>query len=292
MKKRKLTLTQKNNMVGYGFIALWFIGIVFFFLIPAVKTFIYSFSEVSVSKAGMKTVWVGMENYIQALRVDPNYVRSLVTSVGGMIAQVPIIVLFSMFIAVVLNQKFKGRGFARVLFFLPVIIASGISIQILSANGMSTDVGGNETMFMFKVSLFPEGMESSGIMLYIQEMVNQVFNITWKSGIQILLFLSGLQTIPSSFYEVSSLEGATAWEEFWKITFPLLSPYSLLCVVYTIIDAFTDSQNQVMVLIKSYFDSFDYGVSSAMSWVYFAVILVVILLVQKVIFRHVVYMEE
>lgn len=292
MKIKKLTLTQKNDMVGYGFISIWLIGIIFFFLIPAFQTLIYSFSEVSVTKAGMKTAWVGVENYHQALRVDPNYIRNLANAIVGMVAQVPIIVLFSMFMAVVLNQKFKGRGFARVLFFLPVIIASGISIQILSANGMSTDVSGNETMFMFQVSLFPEGMEGSGIMMYIQNLINQIFNITWKSGIQILLFLSGLQTVPSSFYEVSSLEGATPWEEFWKITFPLLSPYSLLCVVYTIIDTFTDSQNQVMSLIKTYFDSFEYGVSSAMSWIYFIVILAVILIVNKIVFRNVVYMED
>lgn len=292
-KKRKgLSLTQRNNMVGYGFIAIWLIGIIFFFVIPALHTLIYSFSEVTVSKTGMQTSWVGLENYKEAIRVDPNYVRYLLTSLIGMFAQVPIIVLFSMFIAVVLNQKFKGRGMARVLFFLPVIIASGISIQILSANGMSTDVSGTETMFMFKVSLFPEGMEGNGILMYIQNLINQIFNITWKSGIQILLFLSGLQTVPSSFYEVSGLEGATPWEEFWKITFPLLSPYSLLCVVYTIIDTFTDSSNQVMVLIKTYFDSFEYGVSSAMSWIYFIVILLIILLVQKIIFRNVVYMED
>lgn len=292
-KKRKgLSLTQRNNMVGYGFIAIWLIGIIFFFVIPALHTLIYSFSEVTVSKAGMQTAWVGLQNYNEAIRVDPNYVRYLLTSLVGMFAQVPIIVLFSMFIAVVLNQKFKGRGMARVLFFLPVIIASGISIQILSANGMSTDVSGTETMFMFKVSLFPEGMEGNGILMYIQNLINQIFNITWKSGIQILLFLSGLQTVPSSFYEVSGLEGATPWEEFWKITFPLLSPYSLLCVVYTIIDTFTDSSNQVMVLIKTYFDSFEYGVSSAMSWIYFIVILLIILLVQKIIFRNVVYMED
>lgn len=292
-KKRKgLSLTQRNNMVGYGFIAIWFIGIVFFFVIPALHTLIYSFSDVTVSKSGMETAWIGLENYHKALRVDPNFVRNLVTSLGAMVAQVPIVVLFSMFIAVVLNQKFKGRGLARVLFFLPVIIASGISIQILSANGMSTDVSGNDTMFMFRVSLFPEGMEGNGILLYIQTLINQIFNITWKSGIQILLFLSGLQTVPSSFYEVSGLEGATPWEEFWKITFPLLSPYSLLCVVYTIIDTFTDSSNQVMVLIKTYFDSFEYGVSSAMSWIYFIVILIVILLVNKIIFKNVVYMED
>lgn len=292
-KKRKgLSLTQKNDMVGYGFIGMWLIGIIFFFILPAFQTLIYSFSEVTVSKAGMVTEWVGIKNYSDAFTVDPNYVRQLLTSLGTMVAQVPIIVLFSMFIAVVLNQNFKGRGLARVLFFLPVIIASGISIQILSANGMSTDVSGTETMFMFKVSLFPEGMEGNGILMYIQELINQIFNITWKSGIQILLFLSGLQTVPSSFYEVSSLEGATQWEEFWKITFPLLSPYSLLCVIYTIIDAFTDSSNQVMVIIKSYFDNFEYGISSAMSWVYFIVILLIILLVNKIIFRNVVYMED
>ncbi len=292
MKRKRLTLTQKNNMVGYGFIAIWLIGAIFFFIIPVIHTLIYSFSKVSVNKEGMQTVFLGLDNYKQALLVNPDFTRNLVTSVRDMIGQVPVIVLFSMFIAVVLNQKFRGRGLARVLFFLPVIIASGISIQILTQNGMSTDVSGQDTMFMFKATVFPEGMGTSDIMMYLQNLINQIFNICWKSGIQILLFLSGLQTIPQSYYEVSSLEGATPWEEFWKITFPLLSPFSLLCVVYTIIDSFTDSSNVVMSIIKGQFDSFEYGLSSAMSWVYFVVILLIILLVQKIVFRNVVYMED
>lgn len=292
MKRKKLTLTQKNDMVGYGFIAIWLIGAIFFFIMPAVSTLVYSFSDVSVTKEGMQTAWIGIENYREALLVDPLFVRNLCNSMLGMLGQVPILVLFSMFIAVVLNQKFRGRAVARVLFFLPVIIASGISIQILTENGMSTNVTGEDTAFLFSVSVFPEEMGNSPILMYLQTLINQIFNICWKSGIQILLFLSGLQTIPQSYYEVSSLEGATSWEEFWKITFPLLSPFSLLCVVYTIIDSFTDSTNQVMVLIKTYFDGFDYGVSSAMSWIYFLVILIVILLVQKIIFRNIVYMED
>lgn len=292
MKRRKLTLTQKNDMVGYGFIAIWLIGLIFFFIIPVIHTLIYSFSKVTVSREGMQTAYLGWANYKQALLVNPDFTRNLVSAVKSMVAQVPIIVLFSMFIAVVLNQNFKGRAVARVLFFLPVIIASGISIQILTQNGMSTDVSGQDTMFMFKATIFPEGMEGSELLTYIENLINQIFNICWKSGIQILLFLSGLQTIPKSYYEVSSLEGATPWEEFWKITFPLLSPFSLLCVVYTIIDSFTDSANQVMTVIKGQFDAFEYGLSSAMSWLYFLVILIIILLVQKIIFRNVVYMED
>jgi len=292
MKKRKLSLTQKNDMVGYGFIAIWLIGAIFFFLIPVITTLIYSFSEVTVTREGMQTAFIQWENYENALLVNPDFTRSLWESLVAMVGQVPVIVLFSMVIAVILNQDFKGRGLARVLFFLPVIIASGISIQILTQNGMSTDVSGEETMFMFKATIFPEGMGETGILAYLQQLVNQIFNICWKSGIQILLFLSGLQTVPKSYYEVSSLEGATPWEEFWKITFPLLSPFSLLCVVYTIIDTFTDSSNRVMSLIKGAFDGLDYGLSSAMSWVYFLVILIVVLLVNKIIFRNVVYMED
>lgn len=292
MKKRRLSLTEKNNMVGYGFISIWLIGAIFFFIIPVITTLIYSFSDVTVTKEGMKTAFVGWKNYQQALLINPDFTRNLWESLVAMVGQVPIIVLFSMVIAVILNQNFRGRGVARVLFFLPVIIASGISIQILTQNGMSTDVSGQDTMFMFKATIFPAEMGSSPVITYLQNLVNQIFNICWKSGIQILLFLSGLQTVPKSYYEVSSLEGATPWEEFWKITFPLLSPFSLLCVIYTIIDTFTDSSNIVMTLIKSAFDGLDYGLSSAMSWVYFVVILLVVLLVQKIIFRNVVYMED
>ena len=295
MKKGKSKLIERRNNVGYFFIALWIIGVIFFFLKPAIQTLIYAFSDVIV-KDNMATTFIGLENFRKILFEDIDYVRDLTSSLTDMLYEVPIIVIFSMFIAGILNQEFKGRTFARVLFFLPVIIASGISIEILSSNGMSTDVSGKDTVFMFKTVMLENTLAeigiSSSLVSYFAGLINRIFNICWKSGIQILLFLAGLQTVPKSYYEVSSMEGATAWEEFWKITFPLLSPYTLVCVVYTIIDSFTYYQNKIMMLIKTSYDAQKYGYSAAESWLYFVVILVILLLVTKLIFRNVVHIDE
>lgn len=295
-KKFKLTLEQKNGLVGYMFISIWLIGFIFFFALPALESFIYSFSNVKVSTSGMQTTFIGYTNFKDALFSDPDYLRQLIGSLKNMVYQVPIIAMFSMFIAIILNQKFKGRTFARVLFFLPVIIASGVCIEILKEAGMSTDINGADTIYLFKATALQDILAQAGIneavVNYFTSLVNSIFDISWKSGIQILLFLAGLQTVPSSYYEVSSLEGASKWEEFWKITFPLLSPITLVCVIYTIIDSFTYYDNPIMQLIKKSMDALKYGYSAAESWLYFIVIFIILILVSKVIFKNVVYSEE
>ena len=205
-----------------------------------------------------------------------------------------------MFIAQILNQKFVGRTAARIVFFLPVIIASGVLLEILSLIGMDTSVSleGSSNIFTFQnESVLLKVMDQSGISPeitgYLKGLVGNIFDITWKSGIQIILYISGLQSIPKSYYEVSSMEGATAWEEFWKITFPLLSPTTLVCVVYTIIDSFTFYQNQVMRLIdENNMASGNSGIGSAMAWMYFLIIGIILVLVVKVIFAKTVYTEE
>jgi ABC-type sugar transport system permease subunit len=244
----------------------------------------------------MSTTFIGTGNYESALLVDADYNKNLVSSIKSMLTEVPIITMFSMMIACILNQKFRGRTFARVLFFLPVIIASGVVIQILTNGGMSTDVTGKDTVYALKqVSLkdiLTQAGFSTGVIKFLTDLMSSIFQVVWKSGIQIILFLAGLQTIPASYFEVSSLEGATKWEEFWKITFPLLSPMTLVTVIYTIIDSFTYIQNLAMTTIKANFDALKYGLSAAESWLYFVIIFVVIILVTKIVFKNTVYTEE
>lgn len=297
MKKRKgLTLSQRRDRIGYVFILPWIIGFIFLFMVPAVQSLMYSFSNVNVTANGMKLDFIGFDNFIKAFTQDAEFPRELVNSIGTMIYEVPIIAFFSMFIAGMLNQKFKGRTAARILFFLPVIIASGATIEILTQGGMSTSVSGGTSIYMSYDNALFDMLMNAGFNMqlvdYLTAIVSKIFDITWKSGIQILLYLSALQGIPSSYYEVSSLEGATAWEEFWKITFPLLSPMTLVCVIYSIIDSFTDYQNTVMQLVDKSYKALNYGYSAAQAWVYFLLIFIIIGLVNKLIFRNTVYTEE
>lgn len=295
-KRFKLTLEQKNACIGYAFISLWLIGFIAFFLLQAFDSLVYSFSKVSVTTKGMKTVWTGFTNYQNALFVDADYNRNLIGSIKSMLTEVPIITMFSMMIACILNQKFRGRTFARLLFFLPVIIASGVVIQILANGGMATDITGKDTVYALKgISLkdiLTQAGFSTDIVKFLTDLMSSIFQVVWKSGIQIILFLAALQTIPASFFEVSSIEGATKWEEFWKITFPLISPMTLVAVIYTIIDSFTYIQNLAMATIKVNFDKLNYGLSAAESWMYFLVIFIIIMLVTKLVFRNTVYTEE
>lgn len=186
------------------------------------------------------------------------------------------------------------------MFFLPVIIASGVVIEILTKTGMSTTVnlGSQSNIFTFQeesaiIKILNQSGLSQTVITYLKSLVSNIFDITWKSGIQILLYLSALQSIPKSYYEVSSMEGATPWEEYWKITFPLLMPMTLVCVVYTIIDSFTYYQNEVMQLIDSNnMASGNAGIGSAISWVYFLIIGIILVLIAKFIFGKASSSEE
>lgn len=299
-RKAAAALSERQARAGYWFILPWVIGVIFLFLVPVITSLIYSFSDVSVRAGGIKLDFEGFKNYIYIFRKDPDFIPALLDSLKDMLYQVPIIAFFGMFIAQILNQKFVGRTLSRVMFFLPVIIASGVILEILSKTGMSTTVSLNESSNVFtfqEESIIIKVLNQSGlspaIIDYLKSLVGNIFDITWKSGIQILLYLSALQGIPKSYYEVSSMEGATAWEEYWKITFPLLSPMTLVCVIYTIIDSFTYYQNKVMLLIdQNGVATGNAGIGAAMAWTYFLIIAIILVLIVKFVFAKTVYTEE
>ncbi|MDP4132602.1 MAG: sugar ABC transporter permease [Bacillota bacterium] len=299
-KKAAAALSLRQAKTGYWFILPWMIGAFFLFLIPVLSSLVYSFCEVGAKAGGIRLNFVGFDNYAYIFTKDENFLPYLTGSLKDMLYQVPIIAFFSMFIAQMLNQKFFGRTVSRILFFLPVIIASGVTLEILKTTGMSTTVSLNQSSNIFTYqdnSVILEFLNESGlsnsVIEYLKNIVGSIFDITWKSGIQILLYLSALQGIPKSYYEVSSLEGATAWEEYWKITFPLLSPMTLVCVIYTIIDSFTYYQNKIMKMIDANgVSSGKAGIGSAVAWTYFLVIIIILVLIVKFIFSKTVYTDE
>lgn len=300
-KKRKAAaaLSLKQARVGYWFISPWIIGIIFLFMIPALTSLIYSFCTVGVKVGGVSLKFSGIENYIYIFTKSETFLPALTNSLKDMLYQVPIIAFFSMFIAQILNQKFAGRTYARIIFFLPVIIASGVVLDLIGpVMGTTVSLEAQENIFTFQeesliINILNQSDLNPKIIEYLTSIVSDIFDITWKSGIQILLYLSALQGIPKSYYEVSSMEGATPWEEYWKITFPLLSPMTLVCVVYTIIDSFTYAQNEVMRLIDiNNIASGNAGQGAAMSWTYFLMIAIILVLVIKFVFSKAVYTEE
>lgn len=291
----RLSLAQKRNFGGWLFISPFLIGFALFFLYPFAQSVVFSLNKLEISGDGFTLSWVGLENYRYVLRVHPTYVRQLTTTVLNTVKNVPLILVFSFFAACLLNQDFKGRMLARVVFFLPVIISAGVlyrmeavnySAKILSVNPVAAGTGMSSIVLPFlrtiRLPAFFIDYITYGIMI--------IPAVIRSSGIQTLVFLAGLQSVSPSLYEAADVEGATGWERFWMITFPMLSPLILTNLVYTIIDSFTAGDNTLIDLIRAtIFSGGGYGASAAMAWIYFAVIGLILAVAIGVISRKVFY---
>lgn len=282
MKSKKiLSYEKKRQKYGWLFISPWLIGLLIFFCRPIISSLKYSFSEISL-EGGLNTTFIGISQYNELFFKDTEYLPALLEAFKNLIQTVPLVLAFSLFVAIILNQDFIGRTFSRALFFLPVIVASGVVLQMLNEDAVNSNMmyeNMNTTLFGatgLKVLLTQMNLPTD-IVSSLVGVVNGVFEMVWKSGIQILLFLSGLQSIPGSYYETANIEGANVWMAFWKITFPMLLPTLLVAVVYSIVDSFTYYSNPVMELIDiTYLEKLRFGYASAMSWLYFVLIMVIL----------------
>ena len=311
IKTTKIPYEKKKGLYGYGFIALWFIGTLWLFIMPVLTSLWYSLCntklldkagalEVGMTSAGIYTEWNGFYNFTKAFTIDTTFLPKLGTALGEILPNTIVIKIFSLFIAVILNQKFRGRTLARAIFFLPVLIATGPVISVI--NGDMTSQGVSDAAqfsTLFKTDLVTELMEFLGIYNLnqtftdiIKDITSGVLNLVWNSGIQILIFLSALQTIPPSAKEAASIEGATAWEFFWKITFPYISPMILSNLVYTVIDAFVSTDNVVMEYVLAQSRNWEYGYSAALAWIYFAIVGACLGIICVIINRFVYYEND
>ena len=297
MKGSKLTNAKRNSLIGFSFTIPWVIGFIFLFLIPLIKTVLYSFSSISIGKSGFELSFVGVRNYRATFSEDPNNLRMVLTSIGNVVVTVIVVVGFSLFLAILLNQDFRGRSLARVIFALPIIIASGVVIVLLKENVLQQNMGSSDTAAtLFQGNGLLDFLKLMGlpdnIVGMFENILNNIFDMVWRSGMQIILFLSALQSIPSSSYEAAKIEGATAWESFWFVTFPMISPFLLVNIVYTIIDTFTDSTNTVMSKIFSLVSGVEYEKAAAFSIVYFILVLLVVGLVYIIMNKRISYSER
>lgn len=297
---KKKSYEKRKELYGYGFVSLWIIGTVIFFLIPLVKSLIYSVSDVTIGEKSLATSFTGIENYYNALFSDRKYSSVLWSTLKETIWKTPLILIFSLFIAVLLNNKFRGRTFFRAVFFLPVIIASGPVYSIISGDMADTgNMNAEQFSTLFSNNLLGELFQFLGIYgitenmnTYITLITDNIFSIVWSSGIQIIIFLAALQNIPVSAKEAAVIEGATSWDYFWKITFPYVSPFILANFIFTFIDAFTNPTNAVMKRIFEIRNDLNFGLSAAMSWIYFGVVLAVIGVVTLISRKWIYYGNE
>lgn len=292
-RRRLLSYEKKKSIVGYFFLIPWGIGTVAFLLVPLFQSILYSVGNLKIgAEYGVEIV--GFEHYVKAFTEDSQFLPLLTSSLPPLLYQVPIIVLLSLFLALLLNRKFFGRTVIRGIFFMPIIIANGMVISILNGDAFSANVmAGSSASHMFSsemLGVLMNGIPGAGELVdFVTGFVDSIFSLLWKSGIQTLLFMTALQSIPVSMYEAAKMEGGTGWELFWKITFPMVSPTILLNVIYTIIDTFGDPANGVVKYANSFAIQGDFNYSSALIWVYTAIMLVFVGVTYTAINRYVYY---
>ena len=308
-RKRGASLDVRKARAGWIFVLPFVLSFIIIYLPIVIDSIKYSFNKIKIGQGGGYTLeFVGWENYQEALFVDPSFVQKLTSGIQQLIFDIPAIVIFSLFIAVLLNQKMVGRAAFRAIFFIPVIISTGIIDKIDQANTMldymDTTEGGindgsgqnttNEILSAVDIERLFENMKvGTELVEYVVTMVNNIYNIINRSGVQMLIFLAGLQSISPAIYESCDIDGATAWETFWKITFPMISPMILVNAIYTVIDSFTSQSNTVMSYISDTYDKAGGNVlSSAMAWIYFLIVLLIIGLVSALLSGYVFYQKR
>lgn len=311
-KRKSVSLDKKKARAGWFFVAPFLIGFVLIYIPIIFNSIQASFFSI---KGGQLEEFVGFENYAYALFEDPSFVTTLTSGLRQLVIDIPAIVIFSLFMAVLLNQKMFGRAIFRAIFFVPVILSTGLISEIDSSNiigshmsstssstqtGMevegTTSSSTTDIISMADVAFLFESMKiGTGLVKYVVQLVNDVYNIINRSGVQMLIFLAGLQSISPAIYESCSIDGATAWETFWKITFPMISPMILVNTIYTVIDSFTSSSNAVMSFIMNVYTgggSQGRVQSTAMGWIYFIIVIAIIAVVSGVLSAYIFYQRR
>ncbi|MFD0960552.1 carbohydrate ABC transporter permease [Paenibacillus chungangensis] len=298
MKLGNLPLRHKKAALGLLFVTPWFLGFIFLFLVPLIQSFIYSMNDLKLGKNGFDTDFQGFGFYRELFLSHPTFNRTLVEAISDIVINVPSITIFSLFVATLINQKFRGRVFARSIFFLPVLLAAPVlSLESSSemtaiastVTGVSDEGGFAFTSFELQRLLLESGV-SSIIVDYITGSVDRIYEVISSSGVQILIFLAALQSISPSLYEAAKIEGTTGYEAFWKITLPMISPILLTNVVYTVVDAY--SRNELSEMIRdTAFQSLNFSLSAAMAWVYFLVVTVILVVTTSLISRKIFYYD-
>lgn len=307
-KRRKIvSLDRRKARAGWLFILPFVLGFIIIYLPMVIESIRFSFSDLDIGAGSFTTKFVGFQNYSKAFFEDPSFAQVLVKGLQRLAFDIPAIIIFSLFMAIMLNQKMVGRGVFRAIFFIPVILSTGIMESIsamdimgeyMEQSGGIDDGSGTSTAAELVSSmdlqrLFSNMKVGDGIVEYVASTINNIYDIVNRSGVQMLIFLSGLQSISPAIYESCKIDGATAWETFWKITFPMITPMILVNAVYTVIDSFTSEKNSVMSYISSVYSQADgMELSAAMSWIYFLIVIAIVGVVAAILSTVVFYQRK
>lgn len=274
---------KRQTIYGYLFILPWLIGFLLLVLWPMIQSFYYSLNNMRITPSGLQFRYIGFKNYLDVWLKDMFFIQELLNFAVNTLLRVPVIVVFALIIAMLLNQNVKFKGGFRTIFFLPIIVASGPVIdQLISQGATSIPMLNQDIVLGILTQIFPDWI--AGV---IGELFNQIIIILWYSGVQILIFLAVLQKIDPSLYEAAKIDGGSSWECFWKITLPTIKPIILINLIYTLVSLANSSQNMIINLI--YTNMFSamrgYGFASAMAWMY-SVIIAIMLVITFLLFRE------
>jgi ABC-type sugar transport system permease subunit len=305
-RRRKIaSLDRRKARAGWFFVLPFLIGFALIYLPMVWQSLQISFSQIVFGKEGAYSIVpVGFKNYSDAIQVDPEFTQVLLKGLGSLAIDIPAILIFSLFMAIMLNTKMVGRAVFRSIFFIPVVLSTGImeSISALDVltdymeSGEGIDDGSGKTQDALVSAddlalLFSNMKVGTELVQIVTQMVNNIFDIVNRSGVQMLIFLAALQSISPAIYESCKIDGATAWETFWKITLPMISPMILVNGIYTIIDSFTTESNPVMVYVQKVYSE-EQEMSTAMAWIYFVIVGLIVALIAAVMSGFVFYQRK
>ena len=305
-RRRKIaSLDRRKARAGWFFVLPFLIGFALIYLPMVWQSLQISFSQIVFGKEGAYSIVpVGFQNYSDAIQVDPEFTQVLLKGLGSLAIDIPAILIFSLFMAIMLNTKMVGRAVFRSIFFIPVVLSTGIMESIAALDvltdymesGEGIDDGSGKTQEALVSAddlalLFSNMKVGTELVKTITDIVNNIFDIVNRSGVQMLIFLAALQSISPAIYESCKIDGATAWETFWKITLPMISPMILVNGIYTIIDSFTTESNPVMVYVQKVYSE-EQEMSTAMAWIYFVIVGLIVALIAAVMSGFVFYQRK
>ena len=290
--RKRLGISSRNNQwIGLVFVAPLLFGIVFIFSKLLFTGLSFAFSDVTM-KDGISLTFYGLEGFRYALRVDQYFVRYLAEDLQALLSNVLVTLVFSLFVAVILNAKVWGRTAFRAIFFLPVIACTGLISMLDAYNPVmmlmreastSQEAGfigalGNPSLILQELEFSPQ------LITIVNELAGNITRVINSSGVQILIYLAGIQSIPASVFEAAKVEGASAWDCFWKLTLPMSTPFMLVNLVYTFIENLTRDSSRLQSYIEEIaFNNGMYGPAASMAWIHFFCVAIIMMAVFVVI---------
>jgi multiple sugar transport system permease protein len=275
----RLNLRQREAITFYLCISPWLIGFILFYLGPILASFYYSLTEWDLLTSPQ---FIGMENYIRLFTRDALALKSFKVTLVYTLIYVPLDMIFGLALALLLNQKLRGIGVFRTVYYLPSVL-SGVAYVVMWMWMFNPQHGLINTLLRYadiqgpRWLLDPKWALSALIIMSL-----------WGVGRTMIIFLAGLQDIPIVLYEVAEIDGANRWNKFWKVTLPLLTPSLLFNLIFGIILTFQTFTNAfvatnggpldstlfyVLYLYRKAFEHLQMGYASAMAWVLFLIVL-------------------